>query len=174
MSFVSITTIFIIVLTVCILYVLDKYIIRIYRWKKYYESKNAKFFLIKVPILGNRSFWMDQIIQYKDVCSYIKQTVQTNPETSMIVMNIGSILSILITDPTLQKMFLQQQEKFHKADSLQILKFFLGNGLITAEGSTWKRHRKIISKAFHFEFINQICPEIGEEDMHNIDRKNCK
>lgn len=162
MDQVSFSTFFILALIGFIMYFLDRYIYRIYKWKKYYESKNAKFFFIKVPIFGNRTFWMDQIIQHRDVCSYIKRTVQTNPETPMIVMNVGSQLSILITDPPLQKLFLQQQEKFHKADSLQILKFFMGNGLITAEGSTWRRHRKIISKAFHFEFINQICPEIAE------------
>lgn len=53
------------------------------------------------------------------------------------------------------------------------------HGILFSEGAQWKRHRKLISGAFHFEFLKKMIPTIvtttnevftDEIDAH-IDKK---
>mmetsp|Transcript_25078 Transcript_25078/g.22141 ORF Transcript_25078/g.22141 Transcript_25078/m.22141 type:complete len:236 (+) Transcript_25078:75-782(+) len=52
-------------------------------------------------------------------------------------------------------------ETFIKHPTLFGLSKELGeNGLVLAEGKVWKKHRKLISQCFHFEFLKSITPDI--------------
>ena len=42
---------------------------------------------------------------------------------------------------------------YKKADFAQTLIPLLGNGLLLAEGATWKYHRKVVSNSFNYEFL---------------------
>jgi cytochrome P450 family 4 subfamily V len=41
-------------------------------------------------------------------------------------------------------------------------------GLVFSEGNQWKKHRKIISSAFHYEFLKEMVPVIYESAMEQM------
>lgn len=45
---------------------------------------------------------------------------------------------------------------------IKILKHVAGEGLVLIEGERWKARRKIISKAFNFEFLKELIPLISK------------
>lgn len=57
------------------------------------------------------------------------------------------------------------------------------SGLVFAEGKTWKKHRKVVSMAFHYNLLREMAPQIvkisqefiakmKEKDMNNINIMN--
>jgi cytochrome P450 len=45
---------------------------------------------------------------------------------------------------------------------MKLLKHTIGEGLAFIEGEAWKERRKILSKAFSFDFIKQQIPLISK------------
>lgn len=50
--------------------------------------------------------------------------------------------------------FIENSTKVEKADALKQPTPLLGNGLLTSEGSEWRRHRKMVQPAFHVTRIH--------------------
>jgi len=40
-----------------------------------------------------------------------------------------------------------------------------------SEGPNWKKHRKIISQSFHFEFLKEMVPIIAEQTQQYLDSR---
>ncbi|CAI9108315.1 OLC1v1007885C1 [Oldenlandia corymbosa var. corymbosa] len=70
----------------------------------------------------------------------------------------GPLPLVIIKDPKLMKEILQNHNLFHKALSPDSLDLMLAQGLFTAEGDRWAKHRKLINPAFHLEKIKLMLP----------------
>lgn len=46
--------------------------------------------------------------------------------------------------------------------SMQLINHTIGEGLAFVEGNKWKDRRKIVSKAFNFDFLKSLIPLITE------------
>ena len=67
---------------------------------------------------------------------------------------MGPQQAFFINHPELiRDLLVVSQHKFHKGRALQRAKSLLGNGLLTAEGETHLRHRRMIQPAFHRQRI---------------------
>ena len=44
---------------------------------------------------------------------------------------------------------------------------FIGEGLLTSSGKKWRRHRKMLTPAFHFDILKQYMP-IYNEMSHKL------
>jgi cytochrome P450 len=52
------------------------------------------------------------------------------------------------------------QDRYVKAWTYRPLRAFLGDGLLTSEGETWQRHRRLVSPVFSHRHIQAFAPDI--------------
>lgn len=62
---------------------------------------------------------------------------------------VGPWRAYLVNHPDLIQEFFAQAQNFQKEPALQITKTILGEGLLTSEGETHKRQRRLIQPSFH-------------------------
>jgi len=78
---------------------------------------------------------------------------------------------LMLVDPVLVKEFYGKTDKYIKSPlTITHFKLLMGNGLITSEGDTWKKHRRLISSLFHFEFLKMKIPLIVETTREFYDK----
>jgi len=82
---------------------------------------------------------------------------------------------VLIFKPDYVKYVLQENNKaFRKSFGYDELKTLLGQGLLTSEGETWKKQRRLAQPAFHKERIAQLVNIMGdvvEETVANFKKQ---
>ncbi|XP_075167440.1 uncharacterized protein LOC142239539 [Haematobia irritans] len=65
----------------------------------------------------------------------------------------GYYLNIIITDPKDMEFILSSKSLLAKSDIYDMLHPWLGQGLLTAKGLGWHKHRKMITPSFHFQIL---------------------
>lgn len=63
---------------------------------------------------------------------------------------------IYVRDPKIVEEILSSQKLIDKANEYDMLKNWLGSGLIISSGKKWHQRRKIITPAFHFKILEQF------------------
>ena len=76
--------------------------------------------------------------------------------------NLAHLAHVVLVDPALIKAFYMRDDKLYKKNRMwsSIWSKLFEHGLLLAEGQEWKRHRRLISGAFHFESLREMTPEI--------------
>jgi cytochrome P450 len=59
-----------------------------------------------------------------------------------------------------EHVLVQHQDRYERPFTYRPLKAFLGNGLLTAEGATWQRHRRLVQPTFSHRNIQAFAPAI--------------
>ncbi|GBP23750.1 Cytochrome P450 4d1 [Eumeta japonica] len=59
---------------------------------------------------------------------------------------------------------LSSMEHVTKGESYNFLHPWLGQGLLTAAGNKWKKHRKLLTSAFHFNILKTFLPTFYKND----------
>ena len=73
--------------------------------------------------------------------------------------------------PSVIRNVLQTQAKdFQKSPSYDLLKNFLGNGLVTSEGDFWKKQRRIAQPVFYKARLTQLVETMGTMSQAYVDR----
>nr|XP_022909465.1 cytochrome P450 4c3-like [Onthophagus taurus] len=65
---------------------------------------------------------------------------------------------LLVMDAKLIEVILTSSKILNKSHSYTYLHNWLGTGLLTSTGNKWKKHRKIITPAFHFKILEDFIP----------------
>src|SRR5688572_8115943 len=95
-------------------------------------------YLLQADIIGQTKFFADK---YGDIFSL------TVPFRKFVVLNHPDYVRHVLLD---------NQKNYAKSISYDILRMFLGNGLLTSEGDFWKKQRRLISPAFHHKKLMAI------------------
>lgn len=65
-----------------------------------------------------------------------------------------------------EHVLVQHQDRYVKAFTYRPLKAFLGDGLLTAEGATWQRHRRLVQPVFSHRHVQSFAPAIVTAARH--------
>ncbi|XP_065910267.1 cytochrome P450 4F12-like isoform X2 [Dysidea avara] len=76
---------------------------------------------------------------------------------------IGPFIPFVFTaDVEIMKTLLQQSGELPKPKVYKFLHKWLGLGLLFSDGAKWRRHRKMLTPAFHFDILKQYLPVYNE------------
>lgn len=137
-----------------------------------YKKLKHVHVLIKGRILPSFGKMKKDVITKGDFYHEWREVVLRDPESRAYVTVNGRILTIYLIDPELIKVYFQQHDFYEKRLGVGLMKLFLQDGLFSAEGDVWKKHRKIDSQAFHFDFVSSqisLIRKISKEFIGKID-----
>ena len=109
---------------------------------------------------GAPARWKRDALKKGDPFFWEKETIRKNPNTRFIATHLGPKPVIYLVDPPLIKDFLTNQMRYKKSSIIDPLAIIGSQGLVFTNGELWKRHRRIISESFHFEFVSSQLPKI--------------
>ena len=66
--------------------------------------------------------------------------------------------TLLVADYKMLEFFLSSTKFINKALAYQFLHNWLGTGLLTSSDTKWKKHRRMITPAYHFSILEQFVP----------------
>ncbi|XP_068140567.1 cytochrome P450 4e3 [Drosophila tropicalis] len=83
---------------------------------------------------------------------------------------IGYNCGIIVTNPKHLEYILNSQELIQKSSVYQLLKPWLGFGLLTSHGIKWHKHRKMITPSFHFNILQDFHQVMNENSTKFIEQ----
>ena len=98
---------------------------------------------------------------HDDALSAEKKNMKENPKCRLIATHFGTTKLIFLIEPALLKAFFSDPARYKKGRMFSLYDEFVGKGLVFSSGKMWKKHRKLISETFRFEFIASQIPTIG-------------
>jgi len=116
----------------------------------------------------------------KDVMGFYRELAQTKPNTPALISNFGSRIDAALFDPKLIKEFYTNQQNYARGFTTKGMEDLTGKGLFVAEGELWKKHRKVVSSVFHYEFLRENVPliasttrelltKLAQKGLNNVD-----
>jgi cytochrome P450 len=115
-----------------------------------------------LPLIGN------MLAFRKDRLALQDQAARTGP---IARIQLAHIPVYIVTDADIaHEVLVEQAGSFKKSAGLQFLKPLLGEGLLTAEGTPHKRHRKLLSPAFAPKRLAGYGEMMVHETNRQIDR----
>ncbi|XP_063238309.1 cytochrome P450 4C1-like [Bacillus rossius redtenbacheri] len=76
---------------------------------------------------------------------------------------VGPMPVVHISDPEYLEVLLSSPKHLEKGYMYRLLHPWLGTGLLTSTGEKWRRHRKLITPAFHFSILHHFVVVFAEK-----------
>ncbi|GJQ86415.1 hypothetical protein Trydic_g10324 [Trypoxylus dichotomus] len=88
---------------------------------------------------------------------------------------LGSQPYLIILNPKDMEILMNHQSALKKSDLYNYMRNWLGAGLLTAHGDRWRKHRKIITPAFHFQILEEFIDVFNNQSevLVSILKKEC-
>ena len=97
------------------------------------------------------------------------QTLQRQ-QNRMVHLRIGGRHQYLVFSPEDSKHVLQENHRnYGRSPAFQVLKIFLGNGLLTSDGDFWRRQRRLAQPAFHRQKLAALAQTMITETANWLD-----
>lgn len=89
----------------------------------------------------------------------------------VVKMRFGRMNMYLLNRPDLiRELLVTKPDSFHKGRGLQYTKPVLGEGLLTSEGETHRRHRRMMQPAFHMRRISEYADTMVEYGVRMMEQ----
>lgn len=137
------------------------YILNPYRLVQYYAKQGFTPYFY--PYKGNLHFMQHDLKNFKNIYAMHQNFAREHPNSKGIVVNVKDYVIVTIFDLKMKKAYYLNNEKYIKRDSgvTLMLKEVIGDrNILVTEGDEWKSRRKLISKAFTFDFVKSLGPFI--------------
>jgi len=132
------------------------------------------------PITNREVEDFENVEKHGDVFYYYKELIKKNPTTRVIGYHFGTSVHLIILDPNMLKDLFQNHDKLVKRESGDVFNGIVDNGLLFSKGENWKKQRKIVSAAFHYDFlkdnvhnivniVQELLQRLQTKDLNNID-----
>jgi cytochrome P450 len=113
------------------------------------------------PMLGKLRMRKRDTIAKSDCFYFEKMLIKQSPNMKGEVSNLSHLPMVSLYDQELIRDFFTKPEMYQKSKFvLSAVMKVAGEGLFMADGEKWKKHRKIISQVFHYEFLKLWVPTI--------------
>lgn len=91
----------------------------------------------------------------KEMLLFLEECAENYPDITHIKLLNRYIY--VVQNPQMAKYVLQENHtNYAKGRAYDVLRFFLGNGLLTSEGDFWKRQRRLAQPAFHRDRLEDL------------------
>ncbi|MCX6218008.1 cytochrome P450 [Spirosoma sp.] len=118
-----------------------------------------------LPFLGNTLAFV------RDPLS-ILHALQRKQER-IVHLRIGGRNQYLVFQPEDSKHILQENNRnYGRSPAFEVLKIFLGNGLLTSDGDFWRRQRRLAQPAFHRQKLAALADTMVAETVDWLDTLN--
>lgn len=161
-------------LVIIILRITKKYF-NVWAFLHEFKTKYGAETLFKFPIGFPLQLEADQ----NDAWTWNKNSIRENPKIRLLATHFGTKKMLFLIDPGLLKEYLTDQSRYKKSHLFDFICDFIGKGLLFSNGKVWKKHRKLISETFRFEFIVSQIPvicrvakELFEKEFTKANGKN--
>lgn len=110
----------------------------------------------QVPLIpADHWFLRNSMLILKDPLDFFVKTFAEYGDIYDVNSNFFTIY--VIANPNyIQEVMVSNKKDYAKSDDYKILKYSLGNGLLTSEGDFWKKQRRIAQPAFHKESMKKL------------------
>ncbi|XP_036143422.1 uncharacterized protein LOC105832054 [Monomorium pharaonis] len=112
------------------------------------------------PLIG-MTFEQITLSEYERITWFIK--FMEKSKEGIFVQWIGSTPFVVVYKPEYLEIILSSTVNITKGIPYNIIKEWLGNGLLTSTGKQWTHDRKLIGPTFHFSILNQFAVVISEK-----------
>ena len=87
----------------------------------------------------------------KDPLAFLWRLASEHAEAGIAPLRLGPVDGYLVFDPSMVEQVLRSSMRsFNRQTPVyQTLTRFLGKGILTSEGETWRKHRRVVQPAFH-------------------------
>ncbi|MEM7036012.1 MAG: cytochrome P450, partial [Bacteroidota bacterium] len=123
------------------------------------------------PYTPHRKHWLfgDGKEISKGVLDWLKEAEAGAGDIFKAKLPIGKMIAT--TKPEYIKHVLVDNAKnYHKSVAYQVMKHFLGEGLLTSEGDFWLRQRRLAQPAFHKKKLAAIAHSMSDEARKHMER----
>lgn len=117
----------------------------------FYKRQGATTYFF--PVFGAVKRMLRDFESKNDLLASNRQFSKEYPNQKVLVTNQGRKTLVSLRDPKYVREFLQNPSNYEKDKSNLTLLPLAGCGLVFSEGDTWKRHRKIVSNSFNYDFL---------------------
>lgn len=115
-----------------------------------------------IPMLGNTLSFLRSPLA-------ILNTLQQRYDR-MVHLRIGGRDQYLVLQPEDAKHVMQENHRnYGRSPAFNVLKIFLGNGLLTSDGDFWRRQRRLAQPAFHRQRLAALAQTMVDETATWID-----
>lgn len=117
-----------------------------------------------LPIIGHLAGY------FSDPLGFMEQAVAWG---RVIKVRLGPLDAVVFREPAdIEKLVMGEQKRLTKDTTTMMLRRILGDGLLTSEGETWLRHRKLIAPIFQptsVAGLGSIMVDVADRHAQRID-----
>ncbi|WP_052597433.1 cytochrome P450 [Aureispira sp. CCB-QB1] len=109
-----------------------------------------------VPLIpADHWFFRNSLVVLNDPLAFFVNTFAEYGDIYNVNSNLYTIY-VTANPKHIQEIMVSNKKDYAKSDDYKILKYSLGNGLLTSEGDFWKKQRRIAQPAFHRESMKKL------------------